>query len=66
MVVICVSGCHTLGFYGQAVKGQYEIFAHQEPIENLAAAPTTPALLKQRFELLSDLRGFAKLSMGSW
>ncbi len=59
LIVIGVSGCHTLGFYGQAVKGQYQIFSHQEPIERLAAAPTTPALLKQRFELLSDLRGFA-------
>ena len=59
LVVVCVSGCHTLGFYGQALKGQYQIFAHQEPIDSLAAAPSTPALLKQRFVLLSDLRGFA-------
>lgn len=63
LIVIGVSGCHTLGFYGQAVKGQYQIFAHQEPIENLAAAPSTPALLKQRFELLSDLRGFAQTDL---
>ena len=59
VVVICVSGCHTLGFYGQALKGQYQIFAHQEPIDRLAAEPSTPALLKQRFALLADLRGFA-------
>jgi predicted aminopeptidase len=63
LIVVGVSGCHTLGFYGQAVKGQYQIFAHQEPIENLAAAPSTPALLKQRFELLSDLRGFAQTDL---
>jgi len=55
-----VSGCHTLSFYGQAVKGQYQIFAHQQSIEKLMAAKDTPAPLKQRFELLRDLRAFAQ------
>ncbi len=60
IIVVGVSGCHTLGFYGQAVKGQYQIFAHQESIDKLAAEPETPASLKQRFTLLEDLRSFAK------
>ena len=59
IVVLGVSGCHTLSFYGQAAKGQYQIFAHQQSIERLMAAPDTPQPLKQRFELLRDLRGFA-------
>ena len=59
MVVLGVSGCHTLGFYGQAVKGQYQIFAHQESIDKLMATAGTPERLKQRFELLRDLRSFA-------
>ncbi len=54
-----VSGCHTIGFYGQAVKGQYQIFAHQQSIEKLLAAADTPQPLKERFELLRDLRAFA-------
>jgi predicted aminopeptidase len=60
VIVIAVSGCHTIGFYGQAIKGQYQIFAHQESIEDLSAQPSTPAPLKQRFALLADLRSFAK------
>ena len=59
VIVIGVSGCHTLSFYGQAVKGQYQIFAHQESIEKLTASPSTPETLKSRFRLLSDLRSFA-------
>ena len=54
-----VSGCHTLGFYSQAVRGQYQIFAHQESIDKLTALTNTPPALKQRFELLRDLRAFA-------
>lgn len=60
VVGVGVTGCHTLGFYGQAVKGQYQIFAHQEPIERLISAPETPQRLKQRLELLRDLRVFAR------
>ncbi len=59
VVVLGVSGCHTLGFYGQAVKGQYQIFAHQQPIDKLIISADTSPRLKQRFELLRDLRGFA-------
>jgi predicted aminopeptidase len=59
VVVLGVSGCHTLAFYGQAAKGQYQILAHQESIEKLMTAGDTPKQLKERFELLRDLRGFA-------
>jgi predicted aminopeptidase len=63
VVVVAVSGCHTFSFYGQAVKGQYQIFAHQESIEKLSGEPDTPAPLKQRFELLGDLRRFASAEL---
>ena len=60
LVLVAVSGCHTLGFYGQAVKGQYQIFANQRSIEALLTETSTPPVLKKRFELLQDLRAFAK------
>lgn len=63
IAVAALSGCHTLSFYGQAVKGQYEIFAHQEPIEKLAAEPNTPSTLKGRFTLLEELRAFASTEL---
>jgi predicted aminopeptidase len=61
--VLGLSGCHTLSFYGQAVKGQYQIFAHQESIDQLMAEADTPRALKQRFELLRDLRAFANANL---
>jgi predicted aminopeptidase len=58
--VATVSGCHTVGFYGQALKGQYQIFAHEEKIEKLLADPGTTNELRQRLVVLEDLRAFAR------
>ena len=53
-------GCRTLKFYGQAIKGQYQIFAGQQPVEEVIANPQTPAVLKSQLELLQELRQFAR------
>ncbi len=58
-VTIGFSGCQTLKFYGQAIHGQYQIFAGEQPTDKLLADPQTPSKLKQRFELLGQLRDFA-------
>jgi predicted aminopeptidase len=55
-----VSGCHELGFYAQAIHGQYEILARQMPVEELVADPATPADLKAKLQLVRDLRTFAE------
>src|SRR5262245_25577485 len=60
VVVIAVSGCQTISFYSQAVKGQYQIFAHEKSIDRLTVNPETPDRLKQRLELLQSLRVFAE------
>lgn len=69
LAVLGLSGCHTIGFYGQAVKGQYQIIAHQRSIAKLLTEADTKPQLKQRFELLDDFRTFAsndlKLPAGS-
>src|SRR6266699_5283033 len=59
LVVVAVSGCQTISFYSQALRGQYQIFAHEKSIEKLLASPQTPDRLKQRLELLRSLRAFA-------
>src|SRR4051812_22678766 len=58
-IVLAVSGCQTISFYSQAIKGQYQIFAHQQPTARLRANPQTPAALKGRLELVAQLRVFA-------
>ncbi len=59
VVVAAVSGCRTIGFYSQAIKGQYQIFAHEQAVPKLLAEPQTPARLKVKLELLESLRAFA-------
>jgi predicted aminopeptidase len=59
-IVLGFSGCRTLSFYAQAIKGQYQIFVHEEKIEKILANPETSASLKSRLELVQDLRGFAE------
>jgi predicted aminopeptidase len=60
IVVVAVSGCRTVGFYAQAFRGQYQIFAHEKAIEKLISDPQTPDRLRQRLELLESLRAFAR------
>jgi predicted aminopeptidase len=60
IIVAAVSGCRTIGFYTQAARGQYQIFAHQKLIDKLIADPQTPAPLRGQLQLVEQLRAFAK------
>ena len=59
-IVAAVSGCQTIGFYSQAIKGQYQIFAHQQLIDKLIADPKTSEKLRAQLQLIQQLRQFAK------
>src|SRR5215471_8816749 len=59
LVVAAVSGCRTISFYAQAMKGQFQIIAHRERIDRLIADPETPARLREQLKLLQRLRDFA-------
>jgi predicted aminopeptidase len=58
-----VAGCQSLGFYGQAIHGQYQIVAHRRPIGELLADPQTPAPLKAQLALVENLRAFAETAL---
>jgi len=55
-----LSGCRTISFYAQAMRGQYQLIAWQQPIAKVIADRQTPATLKQRLRLVQDLRAFAQ------
>lgn len=59
-LVAVVAGCHTLGYYAQAIHGQCQIITREELIDRLVANPQTPARLKSQLELTKRLRAFAK------
>ncbi len=54
------TGCRTLGFYRQALAGQWEIITHQQKIEALLAKPDTAPELRRQLVLLERLREFAE------
>lgn len=63
LTVLAVSGCRTITFYAQAIKGQYQLLARQEPTRELAADPATPEALRDRLMLAHRLRAFAATNL---
>jgi predicted aminopeptidase len=59
LMILAASGCQTIRFYSQAVAGQYEILAHQTPIDELIKDPGTEPKLKAQLELVLQIRQFA-------
>lgn len=54
-----LSGCRTMQFYGQAIKGQCQLVFHERSIDKLRKDAQTPASLKERLDLLEQMRTFA-------
>jgi len=54
------SGCQTVGYYAQAVRGQCQILTHQRSCERLLADPSTAAELKTKLQLTAQICEFAK------
>jgi predicted aminopeptidase len=63
LVLVGVSGCQTFSYYTQAAKGQYQILAHQRPIEKVLADPQTPSPLRDKLQLVLALRAFAQTDL---
>ncbi|MGA2750479.1 MAG: aminopeptidase [Verrucomicrobiota bacterium] len=59
LMLAALSGCETVGYYRQAIAGEYQILAHQEPIQKLIDDPATPAPLKAKFEQVLKITQFA-------
>ncbi|MEW6304598.1 MAG: aminopeptidase [Verrucomicrobiota bacterium] len=59
-LLIFSTGCRTAGYYGQAAHGQFQILFQRQPIKKLVADPATPVELKQKLELILELRAFAE------
>jgi predicted aminopeptidase len=62
-VAVYFSGCQTAHYYRQAIAGEYEILAHRQSITNLIANPQTDSKLREKFELVLELRKFAQTDL---
>jgi predicted aminopeptidase len=59
LIVLAFSGCQSISFYRQAVAGEYQILAHQQPIRTLMQDTNTPAPLRDKFAEILKIRDFA-------
>ncbi len=59
VVAAMLSGCATLGYYGQAARGQIEILLGRRLLAEVIADPTTSPELRRKLALVRDARAFA-------
>lgn len=61
--LLLLTGCKTLQFYSQGIRGQAEITFKAQPNSRLLRDPATPELLKQKLLLARELTNFASLHL---
>ena len=59
LFVLSITGCESIGYYGQAIHGQVSILNKRQPIDRLLADPETPEKLKKKLRLVLRIREFA-------
>src|ERR1043165_1606314 len=59
LALVLFTGCQTMSYYKQAVKGQYQILASRRPISEVLADPSAPEVLKHKLRLVLEVREFA-------
>ena len=63
--VACLAvGCSTVGYYAQSVGGHLDLLSRAKPIDELRAAESTPAPLRERLALAARIRDFAVTDLG--
>ncbi len=64
IAVFLMSGCSTLSYYTQAVKGHFALMNARQDIEELLQSPDTDTRLKEKLDLARQIRRFATESLG--
>jgi predicted aminopeptidase len=59
-LLIVLPGCQSFGFYGQAIKGQCQIYFRQRPIKTALADANVSSETKEKLGLVLQLREFAE------
>ena len=58
-VISGISGCDSLGYYGQSIHGHFSLLNSARPVPDWLADPDTPAPLRDRLALTESVRDFA-------
>jgi len=60
VVGLALTGCQTVSYYTQAVRGHCQVLARRQSCEKLIADPNTPAELKAKLRLAREICEFAR------
>ena len=63
-IAMLLAGCSTVGYYAQAVSGQFDLVMRARPVERVLADPATPAALRERLARAAAIREFASRELG--
>lgn len=68
LMVLPAAGCASMsfdvGYYWQSISGHLAVMRAARPIDELLAEPTTAKRLRERLELVRDIRRFASTDLG--
>lgn len=64
VISLLLSGCEAVGYYTQAARGQWQLLSSRESVDELIASEQTDPVLKQRLELVNEVREFAQQRIG--
>ncbi|CAM3632027.1 Aminopeptidase [Pseudomonas reidholzensis] len=59
LAALLLSGCSSLGYYGQLAEGQWQLLRARQPVERLLQDPATEPTLRQRLLHAEQARVFA-------
>lgn len=63
-LVASTAGCANLGYYTQAVKGQFQIYSRTRPIADVIADPDTDPGVKDKLRRVLKIREYASHELG--
>jgi predicted aminopeptidase len=63
-LVVQLSSCASIQYYGQAISGHLDIMAKRQPIPDLLARSDTPSGLRDKLAMVMRVREFASASLG--
>ena len=64
LVLSALAGCETVGYYGQAIRGQAELLLARQRVADLIADPATPPALGTALRTSVDVLAFAESELG--
>lgn len=64
LLLLSLAGCQSLGYYGQAVQGQWQLLQQRQSLSRLLQDPALPEQRRRELELVREVREFARTDLG--